>query len=63
MLSRVHRELGVSLPLRALFEAPTVRTLAERVETLVWAVAGVPARMEPRPTARKLKYELRSDPQ
>ncbi|MBW3570414.1 MAG: amino acid adenylation domain-containing protein, partial [Gemmatimonadetes bacterium] len=41
VLSRVRRELGVELPLRALFEAPTVRALAERLGGAV-AVEGPP---------------------
>jgi acyl carrier protein len=36
VLARVQETFGVKLPLRALFEAPTVAQLGERVDTLVW---------------------------
>ena len=37
LLVRIERECQVRLPLRTIFEAPTVRELAQRVEAVVWA--------------------------
>jgi acyl carrier protein len=37
MLARVQQEYQVKLPLRTIFEASTVRELAERVSALAWA--------------------------
>ena len=42
VLSRIRSTLGVSLPLRTAFEAPTVRELADRVETVLWAAGSKP---------------------
>jgi acyl transferase domain-containing protein len=36
ILSRVRSAFNIGLPLRVIFETPTVRTLAEHVETLIW---------------------------
>lgn len=38
LLARIHREFQVKLPLRTIFDAPTVRLLSERVADLSWAV-------------------------
>ncbi|ARU60228.1 hypothetical protein CBW65_03505 [Tumebacillus avium] len=45
VVSRVNKEFGIKIPLRTLFEAPTVIELAERVEALC-AVETSPAKSE-----------------
>jgi amino acid adenylation domain-containing protein len=43
LVSRVREAFGIELPLRAVFEAPTVERLAEQVESLLRAGAGTQA--------------------
>jgi acyl transferase domain-containing protein len=38
ILSRVRSAFNIGLPLRVIFETPTVRSLSEHVETLIWNV-------------------------
>jgi phthiocerol/phenolphthiocerol synthesis type-I polyketide synthase E len=40
VLSRVRQAFGVSVPLRTIFDAPTVRQLAKHVDTLAWIASG-----------------------
>jgi acyl carrier protein len=40
VISRLHKTFQVNLPLRTLFEAPTLADLAERIETVCWAAQG-----------------------
>ena len=43
VLSRVRNAFGLSIPLRAIFEAPTIHSLANHVDTLLWATSKPPA--------------------
>jgi len=43
VLSRVRDAFGVSVPLRTIFEAPTIRQLAKHVDTLAWIASDKPS--------------------
>jgi acyl transferase domain-containing protein/acyl carrier protein len=56
ILSRVRAGFGVSMPLRTIFEAPTIRQLAAHVDMLVWASAGRTA--SPEESSEREEVEL-----
>src|SRR5205085_11523828 len=41
LMSRIRRDLNVALPVRAVYDVPTVARLAERVDAIRWARAGL----------------------
>jgi acyl transferase domain-containing protein/acyl carrier protein len=40
ILSRIRNSFGVSVPLRTIFETPTIRQLSSHLDTLLWIVSG-----------------------
>lgn len=40
VLLRIQERWGIQLPLRSIFEAPTVEKLTNRIETIAWATSG-----------------------
>jgi len=43
VISRLRQTFQVELPLRIVFEAPTVAKLSEHLETILWATQGLQA--------------------
>jgi acyl carrier protein len=43
VVSRVRQSFEIELPLRSLFENPTVAGLAENIETILWAARSLQA--------------------
>jgi len=42
VLSRIRTNFGVTISLRAIFDAPTIRLLSEQLDTLIWATSSLP---------------------
>ena len=53
VLSRVRNNFRATIPLRAIFDAPTIRLLSEHLDTLLWATS--------RPTASRHESEEREE--
>ena len=43
LISRLDESFHINLPLRTIFETPTLAGLAERIDTILWAAQGRPA--------------------
>jgi amino acid adenylation domain-containing protein len=62
LLSRIGDRLGAGLPVRTLFEHPTVASLAEQIEIAIRAGGSLPASAEPIRPVQRDKYRLAVPP-